>query len=294
MWALRSVRFGYRWIVGDGTKIRFWEDTWFDTSPLSVQFWDIYIICNEQMATLNQVWDGERLKLSFRRNFSSSLMERWRELEQIASSIFFSNDCDSLIWEYSTSGNYSSSSCYNIISYRGVTPIFIPSIWTLVVPPRVHIFLWLFANNKLMTRDNMLKRNLGKPTDCIFCSEEESVDHLFFSCIVATKIWELVSEFFGISIGLDYLSVARFWIANKKHMALNTICAATLWSIWKSRNALIFDSKTWISLKQVLIMILNTLKKWRLIFIEIMLPQVDRFSLLLTKMIKDPAALPWS
>jgi hypothetical protein len=51
----------------------------------------------------------------------------------------------------------------------------------------------------------MLKRNLGKPTGCIFCSEEESVDHLFFSCIVATKIWELVSEFFGISIGLDYL-----------------------------------------------------------------------------------------
>jgi hypothetical protein len=126
--------------VGDGTKIRFWEDTWFGTSPLSVQFWDIYIICNEQMDTLNQVWDGERLKLSFRRNFSSSLMERWRELEQIASIIFFSTDCDSLIWEYSTSGNYSSSSCYNIISYRGVTPVFIPSIWTLVVPPRVHIF----------------------------------------------------------------------------------------------------------------------------------------------------------
>jgi hypothetical protein len=140
------------------------------------------------MATLNQVWDGERLKLSFRRNFSSSLMERWRELEQIASSIFFSTDCDSLIWEYSTSGNYSSSSCYNIISYRGVTPIFIPSIYTLVVPPRVHKFVWLFANNKLMTRDNMLKRNLGKPTDCIFYSKEESVDHLFFSCIVATKI----------------------------------------------------------------------------------------------------------
>jgi hypothetical protein len=65
----------------------------------------------------------------------------------------------------------------------------------------------------------MLKRNLGKPTDCIFCSEEESVDHLFFLCIVATKIWKLVSEFFGISIDLDYLSVAKFWIANKKHMA---------------------------------------------------------------------------
>jgi hypothetical protein len=34
MWAARSVHFGYRWIVGDGEKIRFWEDTWFGTSPL--------------------------------------------------------------------------------------------------------------------------------------------------------------------------------------------------------------------------------------------------------------------
>jgi hypothetical protein len=93
-----------------------------------------------------------------------------------------------------------------------------------------------------------------------FCSKEEIVEHLFFSCIVATRIWEIVSEFFSTSIGLDYLSVARFWIANKKHMALNSICAAIIWSIWKSRNALIFYSKTWISLKPVLAMILNTLK----------------------------------
>jgi hypothetical protein len=34
MWAARSVHFGYRWIVGDGEKIRLWEDTWFGTSPL--------------------------------------------------------------------------------------------------------------------------------------------------------------------------------------------------------------------------------------------------------------------
>jgi hypothetical protein len=43
-------------------------------------------------------------------------------------------------------------------------------------------------------------------------------------------------------------------------MTLNTICATTLWSIWKSRNALVFDSKTWIPIKQVLAMILNMLK----------------------------------
>ena len=50
MWVVRAVKFGYRWIVGDGEQIRFREDTWFGTSPLSVQFWEVYCVCNEQIA----------------------------------------------------------------------------------------------------------------------------------------------------------------------------------------------------------------------------------------------------
>jgi hypothetical protein len=145
--------------VGDGTKIKFWEDTWFGNSPLSVQFWDIYCVCYEPLATVSEVWDGSTLKLTFRRIFSDYLMEQWLELEQVASSISFSDDYDSLIWTYNTSGQYSTSSCYSIISFRGVTPVYIPAIWSLVILPRVHIFLWLLSNNKLMTSDNLLKRN---------------------------------------------------------------------------------------------------------------------------------------
>ena len=36
MWAVHSIKFGYRWKMGNGGKIRFWEDTWIGTSPLSV------------------------------------------------------------------------------------------------------------------------------------------------------------------------------------------------------------------------------------------------------------------
>ena len=170
-------------------------------------------------------------------------MELWYELEQIASSITFSTDCDALIWKYNANGKYSASSFYSIISNRGVTLVAIPAIWSLVIPPRVHIFLWLLSNNKLMTHDNLEKRNIGKPLDCVFCNDLESIDHLFFKCIVASSIWKSVSAFFNRDIGSDYLSVARLWIANKKHAALNTICAAVLWCIWKHRNALIFDNK---------------------------------------------------
>jgi hypothetical protein len=40
-------------------------------------------------------------------------------------------------------------------------------------------------NNKTMTRDNLNRRNIKKPTECVFSKEEETVDHLFFKCIVA-------------------------------------------------------------------------------------------------------------
>jgi hypothetical protein len=67
-------------------------------------------------------------------------------------------------------------------------------------------------------------------------------DHLFFKCIVAKNIWQFISDHFSTPLGNDYLSVARFWIANKTHAALNSVCAATLWCIWKFASDLADDS----------------------------------------------------
>jgi hypothetical protein len=90
-----------------------------------------------------------------------------------------------LVWCYEKSGTYSSHSCYSIISYRGVKHVYIPAIWSIVVPPKIHLFLWLVAYNKLATVDNLTKKGLMKNPQCCFCNENESVSHLFFECVVA-------------------------------------------------------------------------------------------------------------
>jgi hypothetical protein len=51
-------------------------------------------------------------------------------------------------------------SLYAVINFRGVTPIFIPAIWKIKVPPRIHVFLWLLSHNKIMKIDNLLKRGI--------------------------------------------------------------------------------------------------------------------------------------
>jgi hypothetical protein len=49
---------------------------------------------------------------------------------------------------------------------------------------------------------------------------------IFFGCVVASRIWELVSEVVGISIGNDYESVARLWLCNKRFGIINIISLA--------------------------------------------------------------------
>jgi hypothetical protein len=58
-------------------------------------------------------------------------------------------------------------------------------MWNLSVPSRVHIFVWLLANNKTSTRDNLEKRKKLNDNRCLFCNELELVSHLFFECCVA-------------------------------------------------------------------------------------------------------------
>jgi hypothetical protein len=81
MWAARAIKSGYRWTVGDGKSIRFWEDIWFGTSPLSVQFWPLYSICYQHNVTLAEIIAGGNIRLTFRRTFSASMMENWYALE---------------------------------------------------------------------------------------------------------------------------------------------------------------------------------------------------------------------
>jgi hypothetical protein len=47
IWAAQAAKLGYRWHIGDGRMVRFWEDVWFGTCSLAIQYWNIYSIIHE-------------------------------------------------------------------------------------------------------------------------------------------------------------------------------------------------------------------------------------------------------
>lgn len=162
IWAASAAKMGYTWKIGNGRKVKFWEDNWLGPSSLAIQYWEIYILVNEKSSTVAKLWDGVNLKCTFRRGVDNRQMNLWLEIVQLASTITFSNDEDALIWRFTSNGVYSSQSLYKIINFRGILPVYVPAVWNLKIPPRVHFFLWLLSKNKLLTRDNLSLRKKSR------------------------------------------------------------------------------------------------------------------------------------
>lgn len=58
-----------------------------------------------------------------------------------------------------------------------------------------------------MTKDNLLKRGWKGSKQCIFCGQDETIDHLFFKCSGAVLIWNLLKYAFDLNAIPDSLTV---------------------------------------------------------------------------------------
>jgi hypothetical protein len=63
LWAAKAAKMGYQWKVGDGKKVKFWEDHWFGNCSLVIQYWEVYFLVDEHNKTIVELWDGESLKV---------------------------------------------------------------------------------------------------------------------------------------------------------------------------------------------------------------------------------------
>jgi hypothetical protein len=61
-----------------------------------------------------------------------------------------------------------------------------------------------------------------------------------------------VSEFLGMRLGADYISIASKWLNEKKWDTVNIISTAVLRGIWLTRNDFVFNGQCWLDVKLIL------------------------------------------
>ena len=115
--------------------------------------------------------------------------------------------------------------------------------------PKIKIFLWQLCHNSLPSRGTLLRRGLQLDPTCPAClSDLEDTDHIFLHCPMVRQIWDLATEHQWLprmpfpsstTTVRDHLHD----LASQKFPHLSRV-VLLLWSIWKSRNALVFKHDT--------------------------------------------------
>jgi len=94
--------------IGDGTAVRFWEDTWLGLSPLAQQYPALYSIVQHKHVTVANVLStvplNVPLNIGFKRQLTGNKWNSWIHLCQKLMGVSLDNVPDEFIWKLTTNG----------------------------------------------------------------------------------------------------------------------------------------------------------------------------------------------
>lgn len=126
-------------------------------------------------------------------------------------------------------------------------------IWECFSIPKINFFFWTLFHNKILTGENLCKRNIAGPHRCVLCKKaQETSAHIFLKCEFSQKTWTCFLAGLNVS-SPENCSISEMfltWNARYPHR----IVAKSLWSkvwtaapkyvcwkVWLSRNETIFN-----------------------------------------------------
>jgi hypothetical protein len=250
--------------LGNGLSTRFWHDCWFGDSPLCDRFPRLFLISMVKDGLVGDVWrDRERLcsgGWGWRRRLFVWEETLLGELREVLPELHLSEEEDEWRWEREGSGVFSVKSAYLLLGsvfdqasiLTGPVLRVLSSMWKAPAPSKVLAFAWKLLRNRIPTRANLAYRGIavnGGVVSCVHCHGlEETVSHLFLSCDFADKVWKAIFRWLGLVIilppNLSMLFECFTGAAGHKNLrrGYSLIWLATVWSIWRSRNNIIFSN----------------------------------------------------
>jgi hypothetical protein len=204
----------------------------------------LFDIAYDKNITVAKAFSSEFRAVNFRRRIYGALEDDYNHLITQCNNFSISEEEDKSVWLLGNKG-FSVNSFYKKIK---CTQIPVPSsfLWKNRLPYKIKAFLWLFRHKKILTKDNLFKKNWRGNLDCIFCGFSESIDHLFFQCSVARFIWRIVCSTLDLtSIPTSVDDMFGSWMDSFNNTVKNLVlfgCGAVIWAIWRCRNDCCFGS----------------------------------------------------
>jgi zinc-binding in reverse transcriptase len=103
--------------------------------------------------------------------------------------------------------------------------------------------MWMLRKNKVLTKDNLIRRGWQGDISCVFYGDFETVNHLFVSYNFAKIIWNWIARYNSFTFEgavLDDIWLIDCCIPLKDKLLVELIRSAICWVIWLERNKVIF------------------------------------------------------
>jgi hypothetical protein len=125
--------------------------------------------------------------------------------------------------------------------------------------------MWFLSNKVLLTKDNLAKRKWKGCQKCCFCDSTETVNHLFLHCPFAKIIWRMVYLTYNIPPPANVTNMFGKWLngvrkedKHKIRVGVSALC----WSIWRTRNDIIFNKQNGTNFLQVIRRAAHWIQQW--------------------------------
>lgn len=122
-------------------------------------------------------------------------------------------------------------------------------VWNIISIPKHRFFMWLTMKQRMQTTERMYRIGVSSDPLCLICGlENESQEHLFFSCRYSLKVlvimrkWlQLEEEGMNVPEILQMIRSSRCTQLQKK--IKYAIIAAIIYQIWHVRNEALWEQK---------------------------------------------------
>jgi hypothetical protein len=252
--------------IKSGVQTRFEEDSWLGDCPLKIQFPKLYGIARYPDLEVSRCKVNNEWNIEFRRQFNAAQLEEWERLLEILEQVTLVDGRDEVVWLLEKSQKYTSKSVYRFMTSSGMIDTNMRAVWKSNVPLKVKIFVWMAAHDRIQCGVQLKKKQWTGPEKWLVCDTPETTDHIIFQCPIAIFLWAFLRD--GLNWAVSPTSCdSMFRDVIRRHRGdqmklMLFICAGAMWTIWKTRNDLVFNKKTLPAPATIIYKLVTLLKTW--------------------------------
>ncbi|XP_021848031.1 uncharacterized protein [Spinacia oleracea] len=152
--------------------------------------------------------------------------------------------------QFVVAGKFRIHKAYKYLHHSGVQVPWKRLVCNSRASPKSTFVMWLAIQNRLATKDRLIKWNILVVSTCGLCNQQdEDISHLFFSYKYSTEVWEMVLQNLGVQRSVLQWQEEVSWAVKKSRSSRKSdvSCAMafieSVYGIRLQRNSQIFSSK---------------------------------------------------